>query len=150
LKKFKIYKLRGKVAFSVNYAKLHNTKNDVYLQPRITSKDVKMHNEIINHWLVDPITYDNTGLPGIIWCIIGGDHKFEPRIKVSYDDNCIHYNDAPTITINGRIRIIGKHNLSFKQFKHIKKWITINKKLLNDYWNEKIDTWDFFNKLQKV
>jgi hypothetical protein len=98
----------------------------------------------------DPIDSEFTGLPMMVWLYTLGNKGQLPILKVqnTYTDKIdsdirftITISDAPKI-INGDTREITDSDLE-KVF----TWIILNKKILIDMWDEKIDDDEFFEKM---
>ena len=93
----------------------------------------------------------SSGLPMIIFLWEKKHSKLACRIKVqkTYGDKVI-YGKFTTVTVEDEPRIIGGR-IKEKDFELIKKFISINKKALIEYWNYEIDAVEMFvRKLKKI
>ena len=79
----------------------------------------------------------DTNLPLIVWISFKTNSKHGPRIKVS-DSNYIVKNLNTSISIS-KTPEIKEGNIKSKDFKLISKWIILNRVILLDIWNEKIN-----------
>ena len=106
------------------------------------------------------ISQNTTSLDVIIWVQTNntqstGKHNL-PRIKFQNNTATkIQPNESIPISISDNPEILLKNNdlnkikISQAQINEIKQWIIKNKEILIDYWEEKITTDEFFQKLKK-
>ena len=80
-----------------------------------------------------------------------------PRIKFQNNTATkIQINELIPISISDEPKILLKNNdlnkikISQAQINELKRWIMKNKKILIDYWKEKIPTDELFQKLKKI
>ena len=107
------------------------------------------------------ISQNTTGLDVIIWVQTNntqstGKHNL-PRIKFQNNTATkIQTNELIPISISDTPKILLKNNdlnkikISQAQINELKRWIMKNKKILIDYWKEKILTDELFQKLKKI
>jgi hypothetical protein len=103
-----------------------------------------MNDEMSNFWSKD------TGLPVVIWVSVKTGAKHGARIKISHNKKWIAGDDF-SLTISDNPKIVsGECKLDSKPLELIKKYIKLNKRVLIEYWNEKISTADLVKKLIKI
>lgn len=95
------------------------------------------------------LTKDITGIEPIVFCSPKGGAKHECRVKVSNTLGKISDNDIFSIVVKD-LSIIGDCKLSTEQLNAVKWWIYKNRFTILDYWEEKINTRDFVNRIKSI
>ena len=84
-----------------------------------------------------------------IWVSTKGNSKHGPRIKISSINRSNNLDVVISISDNPEIKT-GKNIIKNIYIKEIKKWIILNKKVLLDYWFEKIITKPMLDQIKKI
>ncbi|MDQ7089617.1 MAG: hypothetical protein Q9M50_03100 [Methylococcales bacterium] len=85
-----------------------------------------------------------TGLPMVIWVSERGNTKHAPRIKVSTNNNDkMIEGQTVSVSITEPPEIMAEFGLRSKDLQLVIKFIELNRSLLLDYWDSKIDTTDW-------
>lgn len=88
----------------------------------------------------------NSGLPFVVWISHKtGNEKHWVRIKVSIDNNFY----SVTISDNPEWVHIPK-GVSQKKLNQVIEWVKLNKQVLLDHWNQKIDSFELGSNIKKI
>lgn len=116
--------------------------NDKILQ------EYKIYDELLEIANIDSKT---TGIKNVVVWVGPYPPEHRMRIKVS---NVLNKSSTHTFSITiPDLRVVGKVNESFitpKVLEQIKRWITLNQRVIEEYSNREILTEDFLARLQKV
>ena len=101
-------------------------------------------------WEMANLRPKRTGLPVIVY-VSERNSSHGPRIKFmnGYSDN-LQLGELLTMTVEDSPRVIGNVKISARDVKLIKQWVLLNKQLLIDLWNNKIDEVDFVNNQKRL
>ncbi len=92
----------------------------------------------------------STGLPMVIWVSERGNAKHAPRIKVSTNNDKMIEGQTVSVSITEPAEIMAGVGLRSKDLQLVIKFIELNRSLLLDYWDSKIDTTDLVLDLKKI
>lgn len=93
----------------------------------------------------------STGLPMVIWVSERGNTQHAPRIKVSTNNNDkMIEGQTVSVSITEPPEIMAGVGLKSKDLQLVIKFIELNRSLLLDYWDSKIDTTDLVLDLKKI
>lgn len=95
---------------------------------------------------------DRSGLPMVVWISIKGNAKHGPRLKVR-TDNALKWtldDELAIVSISDNPQWEGGSKLKAPQLKQVIAFIKLNKDVLLDLWNGKIDNETLYSRLKKL
>lgn len=106
----------------------------------------------INPWLFASIRQEKSGLKNIIWVQSKSQtDKSGPRILVQQcHSKNLNIEQTVIVTIGKIPRQISDKSLCLLEFELVSNFVITNRKALLSFWNNRIDTVDFFVLIKKV
>ncbi len=90
-----------------------------------------------------------TGLQLVVWVSPKGHARHDARIKISLTPGKMDIDTVAVVGIRPEPREITR-GLTSSDFEQIARWIKLNETALLEFWDDKIDTGQLLEKLQKI
>jgi len=92
----------------------------------------------------------DTNLPVVVWVFEKGKSKHGPRVKVMTHPGKMNLAETVSISVSDNPEVVAGEKLDPEIFNLVKKWVILNKKVLLDYWNNKLYTIDMLKGLKMI
>jgi hypothetical protein len=105
---------------------------------------------LVEDWAKVKLLPQRTGLPMTVWITQRDGFRHDVRVKVSRNHGGRGlWPDAVSVAVRP-VRVIPPGQLSAEDFRAVRAWIELNRDVIVDYWDDKVDIYDALPRLQKL